>query len=134
MIKLVSSALLVLALTGCATVTSGKYQPLTVNATTTDGNVVAGADCEFKNSQTVSYGKTGGTVNVRRDNTPLQVSCANDTHSGEASLKNRLNPSAWGNILIGGLVGLIVDTNTKASSQYDKMVNVIMSKKDTREE
>lgn len=131
MVKIVSSILVLCALTGCATVTSGKYQPLTVNTTTTDGKVISGADCEFKNSNAVSYGKSGSTLNVRRDNTPLEVKCTTDELSGNESLKNKLNPAVWGNILIGGLFGVIVDASTKASSRYDEMVNVIMRKNDT---
>lgn len=128
--KIVLTSVILVMLSGCATVTSGKYQTLMVNTTTEHGEVITGADCSFTNSNTVSHGKSGSALNVRRDNTPLLVQCSTKELAGNESLDNNLNPAIFGNILLGGVIGIIVDVSTKASSRYDEFVNVIMRNKE----
>ena len=124
--KVIIAIAMTAILGACSTVSGGRYQPVTVTTVDTKGSIIHGADCSLTNARGVTYGKSGAPVTVKTDNTPLDVKCTTPALSGEESIDNKLNPAVFGNILIGGLIGVIVDVSTDAASRYDRLVNVIM--------
>ena len=116
-----------LAMTGCASITGSKTQPVTVN--TLQGNmVVEGAQCTLENDAGQWTVTTPGTVTVHKSTDDMQVKCATDDSSGHASMESKSNTAVWGNILAGGGIGYLVDRNTGAGFDYPDTITVVLRK------
>lgn len=108
-------ALLALPLlaSACATLTADSEQPITVNTTP------AGAECALRNDAgSWEIAKTPGTVAVKRDFSPLHITCG---HEGQpaltATLEAKTRGRAYANILMGGVPAL-VDAHTGDGYEY----------------
>ena len=93
---------------GCATVTGGTTQDVSVK-TQKDSVDVAGADCVLSNSKGTYTVVTPGKVNVHRAKDDLSVKCTKD---GEVPAVTSVQSSGrtgalWGNIIMFG-VGTVV--------------------------
>lgn len=92
-----------LSLTGCSTVVNGKRQALTVNSNPPGA---AFAVDGFS-------GVTPGTVEVERGRPNHTVAISKPGYqSTEVTVGRRVSPWVAGNILVGGLIGLVVDLGT----------------------
>jgi hypothetical protein len=99
---------------GCATVTTGNRQDIAVVSQP------EAADCILtRDGATIATIRTPGTVNVKRDAKPITVVCRKDNHDdNRAVMDSQLEGMTAGNLLIGGLVGVIVDAASGANSRY----------------
>lgn len=111
---------LLLALTGCASIVSGTSQ--TVRVDTTPG---ANLPCVVSNGRGEWHvPSTPGSVTLARSSTELKVSCQNDLYRGYTTNRSDMELWAVGNVIIGGIIGIIVDASTGALFSYDDSVNV----------
>jgi hypothetical protein len=113
----------VLALTGCASITGNKVQPLTVT-TTYDNKEIAGVSCTLSNDAGNWTVTTPGTATVNKSTAALVINCKQDTLTGTSSLESTANVNVWGNILLGGGIGYIVDRQTGAGFDYPSTVAI----------
>lgn len=112
-----------LALQGCASIVSGTTQVVSVD---TPG--CPGARCELSNDKGRYFvTTTPGTVTLGRSYNNLQVICTREgAASDPLSVASVTKGMAFGNILIGGVIGAGVDVSTGAAYDYPQFINVPM--------
>ena len=113
--------LVALGLAGCATVTTHGFQTIAVHTEP------AGADCTFSRDGTTlaRVNPTPGEVLVGKSPGAMSLSCRKDGYvDAIATMQAGLQPMAVGNILIGGIVGLVIDASTGAMALYPDAVTV----------
>ena len=102
-------------LSACASIVGGTHQHLSVETHSTSQDVV-GADCTVSNERGEQHVTTPGIVTVHRGSGPIQVRCVKDGEAiGDQSFASTVRPMEWGNILFGGLIGLVVDFSDDAA-------------------
>lgn len=129
MSKLVIALSTALLCSGCASVLNDVTHPMKVETKTEKGEILAGADCKLSNDYGVFTVKSGEVVQVRRSNKNLDISCthsANPTASGE--IISRTNGAMFGNILLGGGIGAIIDHNKGTAYTYPLWVQLEFGK------
>ncbi|WUR12605.1 hypothetical protein E7V67_023395 [[Empedobacter] haloabium] len=114
-----------LALTGCASITGNKAQPLTVT-TTFENKEIAGVSCTLSNDAGNWTVTTPGTATVNKSTAALVINCKQDTLIGNSSLESSANVNVWGNIIVGGVIGYVVDRQTGAGFDYPNTVAVAL--------
>jgi hypothetical protein len=113
---------LCLALGACATVVSGTQQ---------DVEIVSdppGAECRVM-AGTVELARTvtPGTVRLERQEDDLAVQCRLEGHRATAAiLHSGLQGVTAGNMILGGMVGLAIDSASGANHLYDSSVRVAL--------
>lgn len=124
------TATVALALTGCASVTNDKWHAIKVETKDETGELVAGADCKLTNDRITVSGKSGDSIDMRRSSRDLLITCLHPSNP-EASARaiSRANAGMWGNIIIGGAVGAIVDHNVGTAYTYPTWVQLEFGKK-----
>jgi hypothetical protein len=126
--SLAVAATVVVLFSGCAAITTGTTQPLTVT-TKQNGANVAGASCEMTNGKGTYYVVTPGTVTVSRSYSDMVVVCKKDPlPDALMTVKSSVKAMAFGNIILGGLVGVVVDTSTGAAYDYPSTFELEMGK------
>jgi hypothetical protein len=115
---------IVLAVTGCATITTGQNQPLSVE---TPG--CTGATCKLSNDKGTWYvAATPGSATVQRAYGDMTVTCEKgDYRSNAYVIKSSTKAMAFGNIIFGGLIGAAVDAGSGAAYDYPTLVTVSMT-------
>ena len=115
-----------LTLSGCASITGGQEQSLSVE-TRNAQSTVSGALCELSNDKGKWFTSTPGSVMVRRSHEAMAVICKKDgMEPGQVSVESSTKASMAGNILFGGLIGAAVDHGTGAAYQYPPLIQVLM--------
>jgi hypothetical protein len=122
-------ALAVLAaglLTGCASITGSELQLLSLQASDKDGAPVAGADCKLSNDKGIWYAKPPASPTVARSAQDLTVNCeAAGQAPGLVRAISRANAGMAGNILFGGVIGVIIDHNRGTAYDYPSTIGVV---------
>lgn len=121
-ISLVAACLFTL-LTGCASITGSKNQPVSVNAVC-DGQAVVDASCTLMNDKGSWYVKTPGSVMIQKAYGDLAVDCKKGDSLASAKFKSSSNGGVWGNILAGGIIGYAVDASSGAGFDYPSTMTV----------
>ena len=120
------SALLLtsLVITSCATITGDRSQAIQIISN------VNGAVCSLTNTEGQWSVETPGSVVIAKDSGNILVTCKKKGYKpGSVSIESyHGNASTWGNILLGGGIGYIVDRNTGAAFYYPNTINVALEK------
>jgi len=118
-----------LALTGCASVINDVTHPMKVETKTSTGSVVAGAECKLTNDYGVFQVKSGDTVQVRRSSKDLEIVCKDPANpDAVAKAISRANGGMFGNIILGGGIGAIIDHNKGTAYSYPLWVQLVFGK------
>ena len=113
-------------LTGCATVTDGHTQMVSVQTLKNDV-ISVDASCMVSNKQGSWPVSTPGNVTVDRGRGELHVACTAPGYlPAYTAVPAQSNEDERGNILIGGAVGTIVDLSDGAAFQYPNEIDVPM--------
>jgi hypothetical protein len=129
MLGKVALASAVLALTGCASVVNDTSHPIKVETLTPQGQAVAGAECKLSNDYGSSTMKSGDTAPVRRSSKDLDIVCKHpDNPDATARGISRANGGMFGNIILGGGVGAIIDHNKGTAYTYPTWVQLVFGK------
>lgn len=107
-----------LALTACATMSTGKTQEVSVISTP------SGAKCTAKNDKGAWQLTTPQSVVVARSKQPLVITCNKGGLKGSRSVEGKTKEGFDNNILLGGTVGMIVDHDTGAAFSYLPEIHV----------
>ncbi|MCP5269539.1 MAG: hypothetical protein H6943_10980 [Zoogloeaceae bacterium] len=84
-----------------------------------DGKMVTGADCELQNENGQYQLKTPGDALVRRAGGNLEVSCRHpDYPEARAIVISRANAGMYGNIILGGGIGALIDHGNGKAYSY----------------
>lgn len=104
---------------GCATVTTGGFQ--TISITT----VPEGADCRFSRGGAVfaRVNPTPGSILVGKESSGISVVCTKNGYEDMAgTTASEFQPMTFGNIILGGLIGVVVDASSGAMMKYPEAV------------
>jgi hypothetical protein len=125
--SLLTSATVLTFLSGCASVTGTTGQSISVETRQKNGAVLSGASCELTNSKGKWFLNTPGTAAIRRSNDDMIVICNKDGHEpGTAAVVSDTKGMMFGNILLGGGIGAIVDHNSGAAYEYPTLIQIMM--------
>jgi hypothetical protein len=129
MLRVVAAAAVVLSSVGCASVMNDSTHPMKVETKTSTGDVVTGAECKLANDYGTTSMKSGDTTQVRRSSKDLDISCTHPT-SGAANARaiSRANGGMFGNIILGGGIGAIIDHNKGTAYTYPTWVQLVFGK------
>ena len=117
-IKLTTLLLLTILFVNCASITQGNNQIITI-----DTPNCPGATCRLTNNDgTYFVNKTPGTVSINKSRSALNVTCYKGDERSSFGTDSNLENMAWGNILIGGIIGAGVDMATGAAYKYPTFV------------
>ena len=115
--------------TGCASVVNDVTHPIKVETKTEAGELITGAECILTNERAAITIKSGEIANVRRSNTDLKIECKHPNNSNaSATATSRVNGGMFGNILLGGGVGAIIDHNRGTAYTYPTWVQLIFGR------
>ena len=114
-----------LALTGCASVAGEKFQPVSIQ-TIHESKEVSGIGCNLSNDAGNWFVVSPGSVMVHKSTGDMIVDCKKGNLSGSSTLVSKSNGAVWGNILLGGGIGYIVDRNTGAGFDYPHTTTIQM--------
>lgn len=119
----VTCCLSLLALSACASLVEGSTDPVRVAT-----RPAAPSDCTLTNERGAWSGASGTPVIVKRSRTDLHVVCTDRTTgvAGKQVVASDIEGWAFGNILLGGLIGLGVDWGTGAAYTYPGDVTVAL--------
>lgn len=105
---------------------SGTSQTVKIETLAADGNVVTGARCQLTNERNSRVIHSGERVTVHRSGSTLKIECTQPGYapaSGQAI--SRVNAGMFGNILIGGAIGAMVDSSTGAGFNYPSWMRLV---------
>jgi len=115
------TALLILAVAGgCATITSGTTQDISVDSEP------QGAECALsrEGAQLASV-TTPGPVTIKRHAATIHVVCRKEGHEpGRTVMNSRYETASAGNFILGGIIGVMIDNSSGANTRYDTYVMV----------
>jgi hypothetical protein len=115
-----ATAALGMALSGCATIVDGSTQSVSVSTMP-----VEGAACTLTNSEGKWFLTSPGSVTVHKTKNDLAVSCTKDGYQvGNQVAVSKFGGATFGNIVLGGGVGAIVDAASGANYYYDSPITV----------
>lgn len=116
-----------LLIVGCASVTGSPNQNVSIQTREVSGKEVKGASCELTNNKGKWFLTTPGSVGIHRSNDDLQVTCTRDDFEpGRLAVVSDTKGSMWGNIILGGGIGAIVDHNNGTAYEYPSFIQVVM--------
>ncbi|GGD22780.1 hypothetical protein GTQ45_05035 [Pyruvatibacter mobilis] len=123
-------ALVALGAAGCSTIVEGTSQDILISSYPT------GANCQVERNGNVvaNVPKTPQTVHVEKSNTDLVVRCNKEGYRETTGIVNsEIAAATFGNVLIGGLVGVAIDAASGANAKYDSSISVSLDKDDSAE-
>ena len=100
-----------------------------VETKTQSGELMAGAECKLSNDYGTVTVKSGDTTQVRRSGKDLDIVCK-DPKNPDANARaiSRANGGMWGNIILGGGIGAIIDHNKGTAYTYPTWIQLIFGK------
>lgn len=117
------------AFTGCASVMNDTSHPVKVETRTASGEVVAGAECKLTNDYGSVMVKSGESTPVRRSSKDLDILC---THPGNpnaaARAISRANAGMFGNIILGGGIGALIDHSKGTAYTYPTWMQLVFGR------
>ena len=123
--KILSLFVSFILLTSCASTMSGSSQNITVTSN------VQGATCTLSNDKGSWTLSTPGSAVITSSRVNLALTCIKVGYvNGVASLPSKHKDSAtWGNVILGGGIGYIIDRKSGAAFIYPQQVTVNLAKK-----
>ena len=127
--KLILASAVVVLCSGCASVLNDVTHPMKVETKTESGTVVTGADCKLTNDYGVFNMKSGDTTQVRRSSKDLAIECTNASNpAANGQAISRANGGMFGNIILGGGIGAVIDHNKGTAYTYPIWIQMVFGK------
>ena len=104
-------------------------QKMYVRTQMQDGGVVSDAECVLDNDKGTWRIKSPGDTSIVRSNKPMEIKCDKaPLAQGVAIVESGTRTAMFGNLLVGGVVGAVVDHSSGAAYEYVEIINIIMGK------
>jgi len=86
------------------------------------------ANCELKNAREAVTSLAPAITQIRRSKTDLDINCSDNQTgaTGKKTVSSDLDAWVFGNILLGGVIGLGVDLGTGSAWKYPEQIDVNM--------
>jgi hypothetical protein len=124
----IAAALLVLSTGGCASITHDTVQTILIETLASDQRLVTATDCRAANDAG-TYEGTATEIKVRRSSDHLDLQCRHPEHgTADARVISRANAGFVGNVLVGGVVGAMVDQSSGAGYSYPTWIRLVFGK------
>jgi len=115
----------IVVLSGCASVSGSSSQSISVIAVGSNGISIQEASCTLINGKGTWNLKAPAAITISRSNDPLQISCSKLGYTtGIVSVTSDVKGGAYGNAIVGGGIGAIVDHSTGAGYQYPNVIQI----------
>ena len=103
------------ALSGCASIASGTSQNIAITSTPT------GANCAVsRQGMMIQQVTTPAAPTVQKSKYDLSVECSKSGYATATQVNaSGVEPWVFGNILLGGIIGFIIDLSSGAQNHYD---------------
>jgi hypothetical protein len=112
---------------GCASITGTTIQSISVQTVDPAGKEITAAACELNNNKGKWFVTSPGSTVITRSNDNLLVLCQKEnSEPGRASVVSAIKGSMFGNIILGGGIGAIIDHNNGAAYEYPTFFQVQM--------
>lgn len=124
--RAVIAAGLLAGLGSCSTVIEGKTQELSINS------VPPGADCVVirKGAVLARVPLTPGTVTIEKNRHDINVICHKDGFLTASAYDSAdIAAATFGNVVVGGVVGVGIDAATGSVDKYDSDITVVLPPK-----
>jgi hypothetical protein len=111
----------VILLSACATMIEGTSDTVTVSTTP------AGATCTVdRDGQRIgALALTPGSIRIDKSRRPLNVSCIKEGYATSLStVQSGFTGTTFANILLGGVIGVVVDAASGANSRYPQDIRL----------
>jgi len=129
MLRTLALASTVLVFTGCASVVNDSSHPMKIETQTEAGQTVTGAECKLTNDYGTITAKSGETTQVRRSSKDLDIICKHpENPDATARAISRANAGMFGNIILGGGIGAIIDHNKGTAYTYPTWIQMVFGK------
>jgi hypothetical protein len=122
-LMLAALAAVVVLCSGCATLTKGSSQTVTVNTDPT------GATCTLTRDgkPLAVINPTPGSMPIEKGTGAITIDCKRTGYQDSAgTMTSQFQAMTFGNILFGGLIGVVVDAASGAMHEYPAMVTFTM--------
>ena len=114
-------------LSGCASIIDGSTQTVSVKTVQNAGDVM-NANCTLTNDKGSWFLATPGSVAIHRAAGDLSVTCKRDDFiSANQGVKSSVKGLLFGNLLFGGLIGIIVDLSSGSAYDYPQLITIPMT-------
>ena len=111
--------LAVSALSGCASVLQDEEATIAFAAP----GCPEETECTLRNKKGSWSLMVPGTITIPKSDDTLHVTCRTpDGRRHSAAMESKFGGSFWGNVILGGGIGMIVDANTDAHRHYDTSI------------
>ena len=112
---------------GCATITGSELQSIMVSTKEKGGAAVEKAECVLESPKGKWNVVTPGAVTVSRSAEDIQVECRKaGAVSGLAKLISRAHGGMFGNIILGGGIGALIDHDKGTGYEYPNVAVIVM--------
>lgn len=115
-----------MALGACSTITKGQDQTLTI---ITDP---AGATCSLTRRGTTvgAASRTPASIVLEKSKDDVSVLCEKEDHfDGAATLASSFEGMTFGNIILGGIIGIAVDAASGAMHRFPSSITIFLTPK-----
>lgn len=114
---------------GCATIVNDGASPIRVETVNAKNEEVKGAECKIDNGTGVYTVTTPGSVIVKRASADAAITCIKQgERDGKGTAISRANAGMFGNIILGGGIGAIIDHSKGTAYTYPQWIRVVMGK------
>jgi len=128
-IATIGAAVGALLLGGCASVMNDSTHPMKVETKSETGEMITGADCKLTNDYGSFTLKSGDTTQIRRSGKDLDILCKHPNNpDATARAVSRANSGMYGNIILGGGIGALIDHNKGTAYTYPTWVQLQFGK------
>jgi len=129
MLQKIAMAIACLSMVGCASVVNDSTHPIKVETKNEANVLIPHAECKLTNDYGSFSVKSGETVQVRRSSKDLDIVCKQtDNPDATARAISRANGGMFGNIILGGGIGAIIDHNKGTAYTYPTWVQLVFGK------
>lgn len=134
-IKVLSLSTLLLPvalLQGCATISGNSSQNLSIETVTKTNELVTGAQCKLSSDKGTWYVTTPNTVMVQKSGDDLVILCDKKGQlPGTVRAVSKVGAAMFGNAILGGGIGAIIDHSKGTAYNYPPVIKVTMGESHT---
>jgi len=113
----------------CASITGESNQPVSITAKDEKGESLKDVKCTLVNDKGAYEITAPGFANIQRSATDMSVTCKKNGYpDGLAKAISRARGNMWGNVILGGGVGAIIDHSNGKGYSYSDQIVVTMGK------
>ena len=118
LIKIIFITLIIFNFSNCASIISDSTQVVSV-----DTPNCKGAKCTMTNSEGIFYiQSTPGSTAIQKAYGDLTITCEKDNLSFTSIHKSKANMATYGNILLGGIPGALIDGGSGKGYDYPTLL------------